>query len=202
MQVEQLFLVRHAETDWNAERRLQGHADKPLSLQGRAQAVALGKYLRNTQFDAIFCSDLKRTRETTELAGFVGARAERVWREFDVGHWSGRFIDDIVAREGDAYSRWRAGDRAPPDGESWHAFESRIRLGLAVLESVPGRVLLVTHSGVIRAITKIILRMPRGTLATARHASVSVLDFKPAPNMARYDFSPGDSRGGSSRLDS
>lgn len=188
--MKELFLVRHAETDWNSERRLQGHADRPLSRRGRGQAVALAVHLRDMQFDAVFSSDLQRTLDTAALAGFP-AQASNLWREFDVGHWSGRVIDDIVAKEGDAYSRWRAGDHAPPGGEAWSAFEARIRCGLAVLEAISGRVLLVTHSGVIRAIMKIMLGIPPGTLAAVGHASVSVLSAKPAPNLACYDFCPG-----------
>ena len=186
--MDQLYLIRHAETDWNVERRLQGHADRPLSVRGRSQAVALGAHLRNIHFDAVFCSDLWRARDTTVRAGFVAASAGRIWREFDVGRWSGRLIEDIITRDADAYSRWRSGYCAPPGGESWQAFESRIRRGLAGLEGVPGRVLLVTHSGVIRAIMQIMLGSALGKLATVGHASVSVLDLKTGPNMTLYNF--------------
>ncbi|MEN3747966.1 histidine phosphatase family protein [Sphingomonas sp. HF-S3] len=188
--MEQLFLVRHAQTDWNAERRLQGHADRPLSALGREQAIALGRYLRDTQFKSAFCSDLARTRETAWLAGYTTAQPDRSWREFDVGRWSGCLIDDLMASEDKAYFRWRSGEHTPPGGESWSAFEARLRASLARLSVIPGQVLLVTHSGVIRAITKIILGVPAGTLAAVGHASVSVLDFRAGANMERYDVRP------------
>lgn len=187
--MNELFLVRHAESDWNSQRRLQGHADRPLSRRGREQALALGTLLQARQFDAVISSDLQRTLDTAALAGF-NANASDLWREFDVGHWSGRVIDEIADTEGDDYLRWRAGEYAPPGGEAWSAFESRLRYGLGVLEAIPGRVLLVTHSGVIRAIMKIILGVPPGTLTAVGHASISVLGTKPAPSLACYDFRP------------
>jgi len=188
--VEQLFLVRHAQTDWNAEGRLQGHADRPLSALGREQAVALGQYLKDMQFNSVFCSDLARTRETAALAGYTAAQPDRSWREFDVGNWSGRLINDLIASEDDAYFRWRSGQHTPPGGESWLVFEARLRANLARLSSIPGEILLVTHSGVIRAIMKIVLGVPAGTLAAVGHASVSVLDFRTGPNIGRYDARP------------
>lgn len=188
--MERLFLVRHAQTDWNAERRLQGHADRPLSALGREQAVALGRYLRDTQFNSVFCSDLARTRETAALAGYTAAQPDPSWREFDVGNWSGCLIDDLIASENQAYFRWRSGEHTPPGGESWSVFEARLRASLARLSSIPGEVLVVTHSGVIRAIMKIILGVPAGMLAAVGHASVSVLDLRTVPTMDRYDARP------------
>jgi probable phosphoglycerate mutase len=189
--VEQLYLVRHAETDWNAERRLQGHADRPLSVRGRAQAVALGAYLGGAQFTTVISSDLRRTRDTAALAGYGGGRTDSSWREFDVGQWSGRLISDIIEQEGNSYARWRSGHFAPPGGESWAAFEKRIRGGLALLETSPGRALLVTHSGVIRGILKILLGMAPGELAAVGHGSVTVIATRRSPEVISYDLRPG-----------
>lgn len=189
--MEQLYLVRHAETDWNAERRLQGHADRPLSVRGRRQAVALGGYLKGTQFTTVISSDLRRTRDTAVLAGYGGGRSDSSWREFDVGLWSGRLIGDIIAQEGNSYAQWRSGHFAPPGGESWAAFETRIRGGLAVLETWPGKVLLVTHSGVIRGILKILLGIAPGELAAVGHGSVTVIATRHSPEVISYDLRPG-----------
>ena len=64
-----LLLVRHGETDWNADGRLQGHTDRPLSDFGRRQARQLADELEGEQFDAIYASDLARARETAEIVG-------------------------------------------------------------------------------------------------------------------------------------
>jgi len=65
--VTTLLLVRHGETDWNAEGRLQGHTDRPLNDFGRRQAAALAERLADDDIDAVYASDLARARETAEI---------------------------------------------------------------------------------------------------------------------------------------
>ncbi len=90
--VTELLLARHGETDWNRERRWQGHADPPLNELGRAQARRLAEALAGEQLEAIYASDLRRAHETAEI---VGARlglpvtSDPDLREIDVGSWSG-----------------------------------------------------------------------------------------------------------------
>src|SRR5579862_1895349 len=62
-----ILLARHGETDWNVERRWQGHADTPLNDTGRAQARSLGEELADEPIDAVFSSDLRRAHETARL---------------------------------------------------------------------------------------------------------------------------------------
>ena len=64
-----LLLVRHGETDWNADGRLQGHTDRPLSEFGRRQARQLAGDLEDEEFEALYASDLARARETAEIVG-------------------------------------------------------------------------------------------------------------------------------------
>src|SRR2546421_12731333 len=64
-----LLLIRHGETDWNAEHRWQGHADVPLNERGREQAKALAEELAPEGADAIYASDLSRARDTAEIVG-------------------------------------------------------------------------------------------------------------------------------------
>ena len=87
-----LLLVRHGETDWNADGRLQGHTDRPLSDFGRRQARQLAEELADESLEAIYASDLARARETAEI---VGGRLELPvvlepdLREKDWGTWEG-----------------------------------------------------------------------------------------------------------------
>ena len=137
-----LLLVRHGETDWNAERRWQGHADVPLNDRGREQARTLADRLAGERIDAIYTSDLGRARETAEiLAARLGVPVvtDPDLREIDVGSREGLTGDQ--------------GDR-PWDGETHDAHAARM-LG-AVHRIAAGhpeeRVLVVTHGGSMRRI--------------------------------------------------
>ncbi|MDG2335424.1 MAG: histidine phosphatase family protein [Myxococcota bacterium] len=158
-----LCLVRHGQTDWNAEGRWQGHADPPLSRLGRAQAEALALALEadldGARVGLLACSDLGRTRQTaapleTKL-GLV-ATLDPGLRELDIGEWSGLQREAIAARDPELLERFEAGDpdARPPGGESRREIRRRVRLsvGRLVDRAPPGRIVLVSHLGVIRAL--------------------------------------------------
>jgi broad specificity phosphatase PhoE len=139
-----LLLVRHGETDWNADGRLQGQTDRPLSEFGRQQARRLADELAAEDLEAIYSSDLARARETAEI---VGARVglpvmlDRGLREKDWGTWEG-----LTAVE-------RA--RVEFAGESTEAHQERILRALQrISERHPGdgSVLVVTHGGSMRRV--------------------------------------------------
>jgi 2,3-bisphosphoglycerate-dependent phosphoglycerate mutase len=140
--VTTLLLVRHGETDWNAERRWQGHADVPLNGRGREQAQALAEQIATDgRVDAIYASDLSRARVTAEIVADrlgLAVVADPDLREIDVGSREGRM--------GEIDGPW--------DGEPHEAHASRI-LGAVrrIAERHPGeRVLVVTHGGSLRRI--------------------------------------------------
>ena len=139
-----LLLVRHGETDWNAEGRLQGHTDRPLSDYGRRQAQQLAAEVEAEELEAIYSSDLARARETAEI---VGERLELPvvldpdLREKDWGTWEGL---SAVER-----------DRVEFVGESTEAHQERMLRALRrISERHPGdgRVLVVTHGGSMRRV--------------------------------------------------
>ena len=153
-----VLLARHGETDWNAEHRFQGHADRPLNERGRAQAEALAARLAGAPLAAVYASDLRRARETAEIVArphglAVVPRAEL--KEVDVGSWSGLTTAEAAARFPEAFRRWR--DEGRPgwtDGETYE--EMRDRALAAVLEIGAAHagetVLVVAHGGTIRAL--------------------------------------------------
>src|ERR687894_931603 len=104
-----ILLARHGETDWNAERRWQGHTDRQLTPRGREQARALAERLADTDLEAVYASDLSRARET---AAAVAERQELEvrtlpeLREVDVGSWAGLTKTEALERFPDAYERW------------------------------------------------------------------------------------------------
>src|SRR5579884_1391455 len=97
-----LLLVRHGETDWNAEGRLQGHTDRPLSDFGRRQAKELAERLSGERVDAIYASDLARARETAEIVGErlgLPVVIDPDLREKNWGSWEGLTGDERAGVE-------------------------------------------------------------------------------------------------------
>src|SRR5919202_2469674 len=117
---DRLILVRHGESTWNAEERLQGQLDPPLSERGREQSRALAAIADGVPDDRVVCSDLTRARETAELIGLRPARFDPRWREIDIGSWGGKTAAEIDA-QGETLTNWRGGPRRAPHGESWGA---------------------------------------------------------------------------------
>src|SRR4051812_31723246 len=107
---DHLILVRHGESTWNADHRLQGQLDPPLSEAGRAQTVELRPLVERIGIapDRVIASDLTRARETAALLGLAPARVDARWREIDVGEWGGRTAAEVDA-ESDELTNWRGG---------------------------------------------------------------------------------------------
>jgi probable phosphoglycerate mutase len=164
--MSRIYVARHGESTWNAERRWTGHGDPPLSEAGRAQAREACERLRSERFGAVCSSSLVRALETaTILASALGLRQLEPLRELDerfAGELCGMTSEEIEKRWPGLLDRWRAG--SPPDipgGEPWQAFVERVRAGLRKLEPTPGRILVVSHMGVQRAIEHALGRSPR-----------------------------------------
>jgi glucosyl-3-phosphoglycerate phosphatase len=151
---DQLFLVRHGESTWNAEHRLQGQLDPPLSPTGREQAAELRPLVEALGIPAerVVCSDLTRARETAEILGLHPARFDTAWREIDIGEWGGRIASDIDGQS-DELTNWRGGTRTAPDGETWDAFTARVSGAADALLAAGGPWLVVCHGGCIRVTT-------------------------------------------------
>jgi probable phosphoglycerate mutase len=136
-----LLLVRHGETDWNAEGKLQGHTDRPLNDFGRRQAQALADRLAGEPIDAIYASDLSRARETAEILGAnlgLGVAVDPDLREKNWGNWEGLTSDERLHVEF--------------EGETSEAHRERTLAAVKrIVERYPdGRVVVVTHGGSLR----------------------------------------------------
>jgi probable phosphoglycerate mutase len=161
--VTEILLIRHGETAWNAEKRLQGHLDVPLNAEGRRQAAALGRALRDEHLDAVIASDLSRAKETAQAvaaARDMPVQIEPDLRERCYGAFEGLLHDEISARYPDAYVAWKARDIDArfPDGihtaETMREFSERV-VGVIrriVGEGVYKRVALVAHGGVLECV--------------------------------------------------
>ncbi|HET8652977.1 MAG TPA: histidine phosphatase family protein [Gaiellaceae bacterium] len=152
-----ILLARHGESDWNRARRWQGHADRPLTERGQAQARALADRLADVELDAVYSSDLTRAFETAEaVAAPRGLRVHRLatLREVDVGAWSGLTRAEAEERFPEAYARWVAGGEGWEDGETYDQLTDRVVGAIrSIAAGHPGDcVLVVAHGGSIRAI--------------------------------------------------
>jgi probable phosphoglycerate mutase len=147
-----LLIARHGETDWNRERRWQGHADPPLNDLGREQARALGERLRVDPPDAVYSSDLARARETAEIVGELlglDVRLDPRLREVDVGEWSGLTTAEIEVLHPEGLRRRRLGGTGWEHGESYEGMGARVVDALHdnAAANPERRVLVVTHGG-------------------------------------------------------
>jgi broad specificity phosphatase PhoE len=139
--VTTILFARHGETDWNRERRYQGHADEPLNDLGRAQARELADELRRATLSAVYSSDLRRASETAEIVasnlGLLVILDTRL-REIDVGSWQGVRHTDLEGR--------------PWDGETYDAHRDRVVLAIRdiALAHPDETVLVVAHGGTLR----------------------------------------------------
>ncbi|WP_415379678.1 histidine phosphatase family protein [Halosimplex sp. TS25] len=156
-----VLLVRHGETIWNRDGRIQGWADSTLTERGREQARALGSHLDSEyDLDRLVASDLQRTRETAALLDEAGIGPdpafERAWRERDFGDWQGLTRAEIAERlpEYDPDGSLLA-VASVPGGESLGAAERRVLDGWERLVAEVGdgeTAAVVTHGGPIRAV--------------------------------------------------
>ncbi|HEX2648197.1 MAG TPA: histidine phosphatase family protein [Candidatus Dormibacteraeota bacterium] len=180
-----VFLVRHGETTWNREHRIQGQSDPSLSADGRRQAELLAGRLAGRRFSAFYSSDLKRAFETAQrLAGVIGSapRPDEALREIFLGEWEGLTTEEIAERYPEAWERWK---KEPdwdlvPGGEGAARFEARVASAMdrIVGHDHRGDVLVVTHGGVIQiALHRVFGRQGRGLFAfRIQNASISVLE--------------------------
>ena len=152
-------LVRHAETEWNREKRIQGHKDAPLTAEGRSCAGRWGRQLQRFKWDRLLCSDLERAKNTAALINTrlkLALQSDANLREQHWGEWTGRNIKRLQKREADRLEILEAmgWDFRPPGGESRREVLLR---SIKSLENAaanwPGqRILVVCHEGVIKCL--------------------------------------------------
>ena len=152
-------LIRHAETEWNRQKRIQGQRDTPLTPQGRSSAGFWGRLLQPYNWDFLLCSDLGRAKDT---AGIISAGlqcplyTDPGLREQDWGWWTGRYLHELQRQEADRLATLESAGWhfRPPGGESRQQVLSRSRQALlGAAERWPGRrILVVCHEGVVKCL--------------------------------------------------
>jgi probable phosphoglycerate mutase len=159
MQRTTLCLVRHGETAWNAEGRVQGQLDVPLNATGLAQARAVAAVLKNESFAAIYSSDLIRTQQTAQpVADLLKKKIvlDEKLRERHYGAFQGMTYAEAKVQIPEGYARFRARDPEYDfgSGESLRDFSDRSLVFIQeVIQKHEGRsLLLFTHGGVLEMV--------------------------------------------------
>lgn len=180
-----MLLVRHGQSIWNHEHRIQGQLDPPLSDEGRRQAGHLGRRLAGRPFVGLYSSDLKRAAETSRVVGqAIGIEPTPMaeLREIYLGEWEGLLTEELAVRFPEAWASWTEEPNwdLVPGGEGSAAFEERVT---GVLDSLfarhhEGDVLVVTHGGVIQiALHHVVGRPGRGIFPfRIQNASLTVIE--------------------------
>lgn len=188
-----VLLIRHGETAWNAEHRLQGHSDIPLAASGVAQAKATGGFVRAQQPGQGYVSSLVRTQQT--FAQFGLGIAPQVWPELaeqNLGEWEGRYAAEVRAETPEQFAAWRAGTYTPASGEPHDQLVQRMRTsfyrivrGTAETEataspdlSFPVRTaVVVSHGAALRVLLEGLGLLDREQFIPLTPAAVSVIDI-------------------------
>lgn len=183
--VKRLVLLRHGQSIWNAERRVQGQRCAGLSEIGHAQARVTARALADAYPDAhLLASDLRRTVETAgPVAEALGREAiqDAGLRERSFGTWEGRSHAEIAEQDGARFQRFVDGDDAVLEevgGETSRQLEDRVTpVFRRLLESTPddGVTIAVTHGGPVWHGTHRLLALPTSTLGGVGNASVTEL---------------------------
>lgn len=163
-----ICFVRHGETDWNVELRMQGHVDIPLNANGQAQAGAVGRcFAGGMHADALYSSDLLRARQTAQpIADALGLPIVPfvALRERNYGHCEGLVMAEIRERfaEDALAMKRRDPDHVPLGGESRRQHQERIRACVSELvRRHPAQTLVaVTHGGVLDVVYRLANGLP------------------------------------------
>lgn len=173
MQATRIIAIRHGETAWNVDARIQGHLDIPLNDIGLWQAERAGAALADERLDAIYSSDLQRALSTAQAVGQTTGypvQPDAGLRERCFGSFEGRTFKEVEAEQPEQALRWRKRDPDfVPDGggESLAMLRSRIQHTVDRLASqhMGGQIALVAHGGVMdmlyRLATRQDLQAPR-----------------------------------------
>ncbi|KKI91687.1 hypothetical protein WQ54_13275 [Bacillus sp. SA1-12] len=164
-----IYLVRHGETQWNTEKRLQGWKDSPLTDKGIKNAQLLGKRLSKIEFNAFYSSPIKRALQTAEyirLGRDIPILTDENLKEINFGEWEGKTRKELKEKYEKEFSNlWNSPhkfDHKSIKGEGLTDFRERIEKALKriITENPNGNILVLTHAIAIQAILSNILKYP------------------------------------------
>jgi broad specificity phosphatase PhoE len=184
-----LYLARHGETDWNAERRLQGRIDIALNSTGRDQARELAFKLQSIHLDAIYCSALKRSIETAQFLNRKPVLILQELNEQSLGKYEGMQLDgdDLVE-----FQKRRSDlDDSLDGGESRNQHRERIRAAMKRIRSSHSensQVLIVGHGGTNSVILKDLFDLQTDLMFSIGNSDLFLIDLPEtgSPTLWKY----------------
>jgi broad specificity phosphatase PhoE len=187
MPVQEVFLVRHGETEWSLNGRHTGSSDIPLTENGRQVARRWRAYAATRTFDLVLTSPLQRARETAELVGLAGrAETDPDLTEWDYGVYEGLTPQEIRARQPD----WMIFRDGCPGGESPEQIGARVDRVIDKVRARAGTVALFAHGHVLRVLGARWLGLPpsAGSHLLLETATVCVLSsYHGVPALKRWN---------------
>lgn len=188
-----IYLVRHGETTWNLEGKVQGSHDTPLSIDGLAQTGKTVTFLSALRFDTIFTSPLTRARAIAEPVGVnlgISPIVMPELREIEFGGWEGHTWNEIVVMYPATLAAWelKSLEARPDGGESLSDVRRRAEKVRSMVESSSGDlVLVVAHGGLNRVLMSVLLDLPPSSYSsfTQPNACISIFEAKTSKWQAR-----------------
>jgi broad specificity phosphatase PhoE len=181
MSVTSVYLLRHGETTWNAERRFQGTQNSPLSARGRHQVARLVEALRDVPVTAVYSSPLLRAQETARAVATAHDVVPAVvddLRELEMGEWENRLLDDLALEDGARMQAWRDAPHTVrmPRGESLSDVQDRaLRAFWDLAARHQGRaIVLLAHGGVNKTILLALLGAPLASYWRIRQSNACI----------------------------
>jgi len=186
-----VYVVRHGESEGNAQKKHSGWGLFDLTEKGRMQAEETGKVIRSIPFDRIFVSDLVRTQQTAAIAlpeRIAEFELRENIREYNTGWMVGHKFEELAAEYGAKYTDCRTtGDFTPMGGEDPDHFVARVGEFMKELEEIaeangedkPLNVAVVVHAGVMRCMGEYLLGVPyRRNMWANENCCINVLEYK------------------------
>lgn len=181
-----IYLVRHGQTDWNLEGKIQGSTDISLNEAGRQQAACLVKGMENRPVVQIFSSPLKRAAETAAAIGIsqrVDVEILEELKEVAFGDWEGMTWAAIREQYPKEYERWCINpvDVAPPGGEQQTDIRRRCkRVADWILAQATGDVAIVAHGAILAYLVECLMwKNPLEKEIFVKNASITTVEYHP-----------------------
>lgn len=187
-----LYIIRHGQTDWNVEQRIQGRRDIPLNEMGRRQAACLKEAMGTRPVVSVFSSPLIRAGETAQAAaGPWNAPIVTVEElaEVHYGLWEGRKAEDLLTEDRERYEAWMRdpAGTAPPQGETLEQIRERCRKAWELIrKELTGDSAIVSHGGIlVHLICEILGAKGEASQSVVHNASITTIEYDPDSRSSR-----------------